>query len=162
MHTSHAQVIQLFDSHSSTYTYLVFDPDTLEAVIIDPVDDQIARDQKLIQDKGLKVNWALETHAHADHITSAGLLAEHLGLKTAAPEGCHIGTASVQLVDGQMIPFGAFALKALHTPGHTAGSMSFMWQPAKADMFSRAIPCSLTAVVAQIFSRAVPKRCITA
>jgi rhodanese-related sulfurtransferase len=53
------------------------------------------------------------------------LLAEHLGLKTAAPEGCHIGTASVQLVDGQLIPFGAFALKALHTPGHTAGSMSF-------------------------------------
>jgi len=125
MHTSHAQVIQLFDSQSSTYTYLVFDPDTLDAVIIDPVDDQIARDQKLIQDKGLKVNWALETHAHADHITSAGLLAEHLGLKTAAPEGCHIGTASVQLVDGQMISFGAFALKALHTPGHTAGSMSF-------------------------------------
>ncbi|NBY67392.1 MAG: MBL fold metallo-hydrolase, partial [Betaproteobacteria bacterium] len=113
---SQAQVIQLFDSHSSTYTYLVFDPDTLDAVIIDPVDDQIERDQKLIQDKGLKVNWALETHAHADHITSAGLLAEHLGLKTAAPEGCHIGTASVQLVDGQMISFGAFALKALHTP----------------------------------------------
>mgnify|MGYP006185231043 CR=1 FL=1 len=125
MHTSHAQVIQLFDSHSSTYTYLVFDPESLDAVIIDPVDDQIERDQKIIQDKGLKVNWALETHAHADHITSAGLLAEHLGLKTAAPEGCHIGTASVQLVDGQMIAFGAFALKALHTPGHTAGSMSF-------------------------------------
>jgi glyoxylase-like metal-dependent hydrolase (beta-lactamase superfamily II)/rhodanese-related sulfurtransferase len=118
-------VLQLFDSHSSTYTYVVYDPDSLDAVIIDPVDDQIERDQKIIQDKGLKVNWALETHAHADHITSAGLLAEHLGLKTAAPEGCHIGTASVQLVDGQLIPFGAFALKALHTPGHTAGSMSF-------------------------------------
>ena len=116
MPKSQAQAIQLFDSHSSTYTYLVFDPDSLDAVIIDPVDNQIERDQKLIQDKGLKVNWALETHAHADHITSAGLLAEHLGLKTAAPEGCHIGTASVQLVDGQMISFGAFALKALHTP----------------------------------------------
>ena len=125
MSSSQAQVIQLFDSHSSTYTYLVFDPVSLDAVIIDPVDDQIERDQKLIHDKGLKVNWALETHAHADHITSAGLLAEHLGLKTAAPEGCHIGTASVQLVDGQMIPFGDFALKALHTPWHTAGSMSF-------------------------------------
>jgi glyoxylase-like metal-dependent hydrolase (beta-lactamase superfamily II)/rhodanese-related sulfurtransferase len=122
---SSAQVIQLFDPQSSTYTYLVYDPHSLDAVIIDPVDDQIQRDQQLIQDKGLKVRWALETHAHADHITSAGLLAEHLGLKTAAPEGCHIGTASVQLVDGQLIPFGAFALKALHTPGHTAGSMSF-------------------------------------
>ena len=133
MHTSQtqaqaqaqAQVIQLFDTPSSTYTYLVYDPHTLDAVIIDPVDDQIQRDQQLIQDKGLKVRWALETHAHADHITSAGILAEHLGLKTAAPEGCNIGTASVQLVDGQIIPFGAFALMALHTPGHTAGSMSF-------------------------------------
>ena len=125
MHTSQAQVIQLFDTQSSTYTYLVYDPHSLDAVIIDPVDEQIQRDQQLIQDKGLKVRWALETHAHADHITSAGVLAEQWGLKTAAPEGCHIGTASVQLVDGQLIPFGAFALKALHTPGHTAGSMSF-------------------------------------
>ena len=108
-----AQVIQLFDTPSSTYTYLVYDPHSLDAVIIDPVDDQIQRDQQLIQDKGLKVRWALETHAHADHITSAGILAEHLGLKTAAPEGCNIGTASVQLVDGQIIPFGAFALMAL-------------------------------------------------
>jgi len=119
------QVIQLFDANSSTYTYVVYDPNTLDAVIIDPVAEQIERDQQVVQDKELKLQWALETHAHADHITSAGLLAEHLGVKTAAPEGCHIGTAAVQLVDGQMISFGGFALKALHTPGHTAGSMSF-------------------------------------
>ena len=125
MQNLQAQVVQLFDTDSSTYTYVVYDPATLDAVIIDPVAEQIERDQKVIQEKGLKLQWALETHAHADHITSAGLLAEHLGVKTAAPEGCHIGTAAVQLVDGQMIPFGAFALKALHTPGHTGGSMSF-------------------------------------
>jgi glyoxylase-like metal-dependent hydrolase (beta-lactamase superfamily II)/rhodanese-related sulfurtransferase len=89
------------------------------------VDTQVERDQKTIQTLGLKLRWALETHAHADHITSAGLLAEHMGAQTAAPEGCHIGTAAVQLVDGQMIPFGTFSLKALHTPGHTAGSMCF-------------------------------------
>ena len=125
MRTVSPQVIQLFDADSSTYTYLIHDPQTLEAVIIDPVSEQLARDQKTIQAMGLKLCWALETHAHADHITSAGLLAEHFGVKTAAPEGCHIGTAAVQLVDGQMIPFGAFAFKALHTPGHTAGSMCF-------------------------------------
>ncbi len=119
------QIVQLFDPESSTYTYLVYDAKSLDAVIIDPVDTQVERDQKTIQTLGLKLRWALETHAHADHITSAGLLAEHFGAQTAAPEGCHIGTAAVQLVDGQMIPFGAFALKALHTPGHTAGSMCF-------------------------------------
>ena len=119
------QTVQLFDAESCTYTYLVYDAQSLEAVIIDPVDTQLERDQKTIQALGLKLRWALETHAHADHITSAGLLAEHLGAQTAAPEGCHIGTAAVQLVDGHMIPFGPFALKALHTPGHTAGSMCF-------------------------------------
>ena len=119
------QIVQLFDTASSTYTYLVYDAQSLEAVIIDPVDTQLERDQKTIQSLGLKLKWALETHAHADHITSAGLLAEHLGAQTAAPEGCHIGTAAVQLIDGQMIPFGAFVLKALHTPGHTGGSMCF-------------------------------------
>ena len=124
--TSNApQIVQLFDTASSTYTYVVYDAQSLEAVIIDPVDTQLERDQKTIQSLGLKLKWALETHAHADHITSAGLLAEHLGAQTAAPEGCHIGTAAVQLIDGQMIPFGAFVLKALHTPGHTGGSMSF-------------------------------------
>lgn len=125
MSISTPEVHQLFDAASSTYTYLVFDPTTLDAVIIDPVVEQLERDQTVIQAKGLKLCWALETHAHADHITSAGLLAEHFGVKTAAPEGCHIGTAAVQLVDGQMLPFGSFALKALHTPGHTAGSMCF-------------------------------------
>jgi len=124
--TSNApQIVQLFDTGSSTYTYVVYDAQSLEAVIIDPVDTQLERDQKTIQSLGLKLKWALETHAHADHITSAGLLAEHLGAQTAAPEGCHIGTAAVQLIDGQMIPFGAFVLKALHTPGHTGGSMCF-------------------------------------
>ena len=119
------QTVQLFDAESCTYTYLVYDAQSLEAVIIDPVDTQLERDQKTIQALGLKLRWALETHAHADHITSAGLLAEHLGAQTAAPEACRIGTAAVQLVDGHMIPFGPFALKALHTPGHTAGSMCF-------------------------------------
>ena len=126
------QIVQLFDPESSTYTYVVYDAQSLDAVIIDPVDTQLERDQKTLHSLGLKLRWAIETHAHADHITSAGLLAEHLGAQTAAPEGCHIGTAAVQLVDGQMISFGAFALKALHTPGHTAGSMCFYVATAQA------------------------------
>lgn len=120
--------IQLFDPASSSYTYLVFDPATREAVIIDPVDEQLARDLAVLREHDLKLIWTVETHAHADHITSAGLLAEHAGARTAAPEGCHIGTAAVQLKHGDVLRFGGEQLKALHTPGHTAGSMSYVWR----------------------------------
>jgi sulfur dioxygenase len=122
------QPIQLFDPASSTYTYLLFDEGSREALIIDPVDEQLERDLAVLRERGLKLVWSIETHAHADHITSAGLLAEHAGARTAAPSGCGIGTASVQLKDGDLLHFGGEELKALHTPGHTAGSMSYRWR----------------------------------
>jgi len=120
--------IQLFDPDSSTYTYVLFDLGTREALIIDPVDEQIERDLQTLREYGLKLVWAVETHAHADHITSAGKLAELAGARTAAPAGCGIGTAAVQLAHGDTLSFGAETLTALHTPGHTAGSMSFVWR----------------------------------
>lgn len=119
--------IQLFDPASSTYTYVLFDQLGREAVIIDPVDEQLERDLATLQEYGLKLVWTVETHAHADHITSAGRLAELAGARTAAPQGCGIGTAGVQLQHGDTLKFGAETLQALHTPGHTAGSMSFLW-----------------------------------
>ena len=121
--------IQLFDSASCTYTYVLFDEATREALIIDPVDEQIERDLATLRQYGLKLLWAVETHAHADHITSAGLLVEHTGARTAAPDGCGITTAAVQLREGDELAFGHQHMRALHTPGHTAGSMSYLWQP---------------------------------
>ena len=120
--------IQLLDPASSTYTYVLFDVTTRDAIIIDPVDEQIERDLSVLREYGLKLAWTVETHAHADHITSAGQLAEHAGAKTAAPEGCGITTAAVQLKDGDTLAFGGERIKALHTPGHTAGSMSYLWR----------------------------------
>ena len=120
--------IQLFDTASSTFTYVLFDTATREAIIIDPVDTQLERDLQVLRDYGLKLVWALETHAHADHITSAGQLAELAGARTTAPAGCGISTAAVQLKDGDTLRFGAEQICALHTPGHTAGSMSFVWR----------------------------------
>lgn len=120
--------LQLFDPASSTYTYLLHDPATREALILDPVDAQLERDLATLQARGLRLRWALETHSHADHITSAGLLAEHTGARTAAPVGCGIGTAAVQLQHGDTLEFGGERLRALHTPGHTAGSMSYLWR----------------------------------
>jgi sulfur dioxygenase len=120
--------IQLFDPASSTYTYVLFDQGSRDAVIIDPVDEQIERDLDTLREYGLKLAWTIETHAHADHITSAGRLAELAGAKTAAPVGCGIGTAGVQLQHGDTLRFGGETIQALHTPGHTAGSMSFVWR----------------------------------
>ena len=124
--------IQLFDPASSTFTYILFDETSTEsprpAIIIDPVDDQLERDLEVLRHYGLKLVWTLETHAHADHITSAGRLAEHAGAQTAAPDACGITTASKQLKDGDVLSFGGQHITALHTPGHTAGSMSFVWK----------------------------------
>ena len=120
--------LQLFDPASSTYTYLLHDPVTREALLIDPVDAQLERDLAVLQAHGLTLRWTLETHTHADHITSAGLLAEHTGARTAAPADCGIGTAAVQLQHGDTLDFGSEQLRALHTPGHTAGSMSYLWR----------------------------------
>ena len=126
--------LQLFDQASSTYTYVLFDEAASEsprpALIIDPVDAQLERDLAILSQYDLKLVWALETHAHADHITSAGLLAEHTGAQTAAPEACGINTASRLLADGDVLSFGSQYVTALHTPGHTAGSMSFVWKAA--------------------------------
>ncbi len=122
--------IQLFDTASSTYTYLLFDELTRDALIIDPVDEQLERDLAALRQYGLKLAWTVETHAHADHITSAGLLAEHAGAKTAVPSGCGITTAAMQLNDGESLAFGNQRIEALHTPGHTAGSMCFVWRTA--------------------------------
>ena len=120
--------IQLFDAASSTFTYVLFDQITRDALTIDPVDEQIERDLAVLREYGLKLVWTVETHAHADHITSAGKLAELAGAKTAAPLGCDIGTAGVQLAHGDTLSFGGEVLRALHTPGHTAGSMSLVWR----------------------------------
>lgn len=120
--------LQLFDPASSTYTYVLHDPATRQAVIIDPVDEQLDRDLATLQSLGLTLRWTVETHTHADHITSAARLAEHTGAQMAAPAGCEIGTAVVQLRHGDALAFGGETLEALHTPGHTAGSMSYRWR----------------------------------
>jgi len=120
---------QLFDPASSTYTYVLSDASTREALIIDPVDEQLERDLATLERMGLSLKWAVETHAHADHITSAARLAELTGARTAAPAGCNVGTAARQLRDGDELRFGGETLRVLHTPGHTAGSVCFLWTP---------------------------------
>jgi sulfur dioxygenase len=122
-------LVQLFDVESSTFTYFLIDRATREAMAIDSVDRQVERDLALIKRLDLRLRYALETHAHADHITGAARLIEATGALAAAPSGCGIAPANVQLQDGDVLLFGvAEQLQALHTPGHTAGSMSYVWR----------------------------------
>jgi len=119
---------QLFDDVSSTFTYLLLDAATQEAILIDPVDRQFDRDLAMLEATRAKLCWVIETHAHADHITSAGHLARRTGAYTAAPAGCDIKPAFKQLIDGDTLTFGTQVLRAIHTPGHTAGSTSYYWE----------------------------------
>lgn len=121
--------LQLFDTESSTFTYLLFIAGQPEAVIIDPVERHRDRDLQQLDRLGLKLAYVLETHAHADHVTSAGILCQLTGAKSAAPAGCGIRPADLQLHDGELIRFAhGEEIRVIHTPGHTVGSMCYLWR----------------------------------
>lgn len=123
---SDVEIRQLFDRDTSTYTYLVIDRATRTAAIIDPVREQVERDLKLVQELGVELEYALDTHVHADHITSAGTIRDRV-------EGCETVTAasgpacaSKHAGDGERLPLGQSEIVVLATPGHTDGCLSFL------------------------------------
>ena len=117
---------QLFDSQSSTYTYLIADPASREAVLIDPVFEQARRDAALVEELGLKLAWTLETHVHADHVTAAWLLKQKLGSRIAVSKAGGAEGADLFLEKNQTIRFGKSSLEARATPGHTDGCMTYV------------------------------------
>lgn len=119
------QVYQLFEKESSTYTYLIFDPQSREAAIIDPVRETLDRDLKLIQELGVKLCWILDTHVHADHVTAAGRIREITGAKTGVSAQAKVICVDQPLKDGDELPLGSFRIKVLETPGHTDGCLSY-------------------------------------
>jgi glyoxylase-like metal-dependent hydrolase (beta-lactamase superfamily II)/rhodanese-related sulfurtransferase len=116
---------QLFDRETSTFTYLLWDLDTKAGVIIDPVREQFERDLRLLSELGIQLVYALDTHVHADHVTSLGMLRESLGLQTAVGEPSGVPCADLLLKDGDTLQFGKHSLAALATPGHTDACTSF-------------------------------------
>ena len=117
---------QLFDIQSSTYTYLLADAITKEAVLIDTVIENVERDLKLIDELDLKLLYVLDTHIHADHVTGSGKIRSLLGVKTAVPKKANVSCADLNLSEGDEIKFGAFKIQVLETPGHTDASLSFI------------------------------------
>jgi sulfur dioxygenase len=115
---------QLFDSESSTYTYLLADPSTRQAVLIDPVREQAERDVAVLAGLELTLTHVLETHVHADHVTAAGWLRERTGCRlVASARGA--ACADLHVHHGESIPVGGLRLQVLATPGHTDDSLSF-------------------------------------
>ncbi|MBI3678664.1 MAG: MBL fold metallo-hydrolase [Proteobacteria bacterium] len=117
---------QLFDPQSSTYTYLLGDGESREAVLIDSVFEEVRRDGALIEELGLKLTATLDTHVHADHVTGAWLMKQRTGSKITISAESGAEGADVLLKDGDTIRFGARYVTARATPGHTNGCMSFV------------------------------------
>ena len=117
---------QLFDDDSSTYTYLLWDPHTKDAIIVDPVDLQVERDLNEVNDLGLNLVFGVNTHVHADHITGTGLLkTKVVGFQSVISEASG-GKADVKIGHSDKIVFGSRSISARATPGHTAGCMSYV------------------------------------
>ena len=115
---------QLFDKESSTYTYLVADPKTKRALLIDPVLEQVDRDLRVISELGLELAYVLDTHVHADHVTASGVLRERTGATTV---GSPLGADCVdkKVKHGDVIELGEVRVEVLETPGHTDDSLSY-------------------------------------
>ena len=121
MTTPRLTVKQLFERESCTYTYLLIDPDTGEGAIIDSVLETYDRDMQIINELGIELLYAIETHAHADHITAAGKIRESIGARLVYGESSGIEAIDIPLKDGDSIPLGHYRLTAISTPGHTNG-----------------------------------------
>lgn len=119
---------QLFEPESSTYTYLIGDKETNHAALIDPVKETFDRDLQFVNELGLKVVYVLDTHVHADHITSAGEIRKRTGAKIALSKEAGVSTADLALEDGQELPLGKKTIRVIATPGHTNSCLSFYFE----------------------------------
>jgi uncharacterized protein (TIGR01244 family) len=117
---------QLFDSETSTYSYLIADTATREAALVDSVIEKVARDYELLNELGLTLRYCLETHVHADHITGAGRLQELTGCAVIVPEKAPNPYAERQLQHGETLQIGAIPVQAIATPGHTGCDMCYL------------------------------------
>jgi glyoxylase-like metal-dependent hydrolase (beta-lactamase superfamily II)/rhodanese-related sulfurtransferase len=117
---------QLFDPQSATYSYLLADDTTGQAVLIDPVYEQVRRDAALLDELDLTLVYTLESHVHADHVTGAWLLRRQLGSQIALSSQSGAEGADRLLDHGDKIHFGDRYLSVRATPGHTAGCLTYV------------------------------------
>ena len=117
---------QVFDKKTSTYTYLIASSKGREALIIDPVLDNISEYISLLNELDLKLVKVIDTHIHADHITGASKLKEQTNCTTIMGEHTLADTVELKVKDDEIIKLDQIEIRALYTPGHTSDSYSFL------------------------------------
>ena len=117
---------QLFDRDSSTYSYLIADTSTREAILIDSVIEQVDRDLKLIKELNLVLKYCLETHIHADHITGTGELRNRTNCQGIVPINAEAKCADRFIKHDEVINIGKLEIQAIETLGHTDSHMTYL------------------------------------
>lgn len=117
---------QLFDSESSTYTYLLASRPGREALLVDPVQSNVERYLQLLAELELRLVVAIDTHVHADHVTALGALREATACATLMGQQSKVECISRKVSDGELITLDDLQLRATYTPGHTDDSYSFV------------------------------------
>ncbi len=117
---------QLFDTKSSTYTYLISSGKGREALIIDPVLENVNDYIKLLKELELKLVKVIDTHIHADHVTGASKLKNITKCSTIMGENTPADSVEIKVKDDEYIDLEDIKIKAIYTPGHTSDSYSFL------------------------------------
>jgi len=121
---------QLFDKESSTYTYLLADMVARQAILIDPVIEQAERDVGLVRQLGLNLQFVLNTHVHADHITGTGRLKRLLPNTKSVISKASGAKADILVSEGDTVRFGEEEVAVVSTPGHTEGCVTYVHSKA--------------------------------
>ena len=117
---------QVFDKKSSTYTYIIASSEGREALIIDPVLENVGDYIKLLEELNLKLVKVIDTHIHADHVTGASKLRDKTQCVTIMGEHTPTDAVELKVKDEEIITLDHLKIKALYTPGHTSDSFSFL------------------------------------
>ena len=117
---------QLFDQKSSTYTYLIASAKGREALIIDPVIENVNQYVQLLKELNLNLVKVIDTHIHADHVTGASKLKDITKCTTIMGDHSPANTVEIKVKDDEYINLDTLKIKAIYTPGHTSDSYSFL------------------------------------
>ena len=117
---------QVFDNKTSTYTYLIASAKGREALIIDPVLENVDEYIQLLKKLDLKLVKVIDTHIHADHVTGASKLKQATNCTTLMGEHTPADAVEIKVKDNELIKIDGLKIKSLYTPGHTSDSYSFL------------------------------------
>ncbi len=117
---------QVFDTKSSTYTYIIASAKGREALIIDPVIENVKSYLQILNELDLKLVKVIDTHIHADHVTGASKLKKETNCTTIMGKNSPADAVDLKLKDDEIVKIDQLEIRAMYTPGHTSDSYSFL------------------------------------